>query len=663
MALELDEDLEDYILDIIEDLEYTEDDDSLLAKINAGNQNFPDHLLLWNYLTALYLYQRQKYGHAYVILKKVHDDGYQHAETIYVLAVIAAALGLSDEALYYIKLSSALEDGNQDLIPDWLPKFESAFFFRDSKELIDSIAYLIKRGHYKSAYEKCSDLTLAFTSHIEIFTMMIRLSILNNRPHNVTHFVEKIIDYYQGELTSSEALLMSDLFLYLRDEENLSLWLDEAKKAFDSRKLLAHEQRHSFRQDPSYHAITSYYRLNMVDKKRELEKQYAKAHLPIKPYDRKKSSQNKDLKLGVFIGSYPQSEHRLNYLANKLLLFRGTNLSIYFYFDREKYFDDYLKYNNFVENIFYVGRIDNETLAEIVHRDEIDILLDINDYAIASRINFWRKKPAFLNVLYAGDDETAHLWGYDAVLGDQHLYPITKGQSFDKGEAIIEHQTDKATILRMRFPLLEYFGGIQPIESDVPIKSSFIVGIHVKRVDLDDDKIKMLHNLLQQHTQITIMFEVDMLGGEVMFQEIMELIAGDDEALQARIISVNYDLPLETFILYPDIMLNLSYSHIDLVQTCLSQKRICLCYQGMLPSERVDASILLTLNENFKGKLVFDNWPDYYQAIIDIMQDDTKKTQYQEMIGSVDITDKKKLSENIVITYDDLKFITKNFFE
>ncbi|MCH9844669.1 MAG: hypothetical protein K0U39_04100 [Alphaproteobacteria bacterium] len=661
MALKLDDDVEEYVLDIMEYLEYMEDEEIILDKINEANQEFPEHLLLWNYLTALYLYRKQKLGHAYVILKKIHDDGYQHAETIYALAVIMATLGLSDEAIYYIKLSSTMEESNKDLIPNWMPKFENAFFMRDSTELIDAISYLMKRGYYKTAYLQCYDLSLAFTSHIKIFIMMIRLSLFNNLPHDAIHFVEKIIDYYQGTLTSVESLLMSDLFLYLRDEKNLSLWLEDAIKNFDSQNFSAHEQRLLFRQDPAYHAIASYYRLNIVDKKRELEQEYSKAQLAPKPYDRQK--QNKDLKLGVFISSYSQSEHRLNYLATKLLFFRNTNLSVYFYFDRERYFDDYSKYGNFTEEIFYTGRIDNETLAEIIHRDEIDILLDINDYAMPSRIDFWRKKPAFLNILYAGDDETAHLWGYDAVLGDQYLYPLTKGQVFDKGEAIIEHQADKATILRMRFPLLQYWANNQLINSEVPEKTAFIVGIYAKRIDLDDDKIKMLHKLLQQDTQIMLMFEVDMLGGEVMFQEIIELIAGDDKNLQERIMSVDYHLTLGTFILYPDIMLNLSHSNIDLVQKCLLNQRICLCYQGILPSERVDGSILLAFDENFQDKLVFDNWSDYYQAIIDMVQDDDKITHYKKMIASVDIENKEKLSENIVLTYDDLKFITNNFFE
>ena len=663
MALELDEDVEEYVLDIMEYLKYMDDEETLLDTINEGNEEFPDHLLLWNYLTALYLYRKQKHGQAYAILKKVHDDGHHHAETIYALAVMAAALGLSDEALYYIKLSSAMEKNNQDLIPNWLPKFENAFFFRDAKELIDVIGYLIKRGYYKTAYQKCTDLSMAFTSHVEIFIMMLRLSIFNNLPYDATYFVEKIIDYYKGELTSVESLLISDLFLYLKDEKNLSLWLEEATKSFDSQNFLPHEQRLLFKQDPAYHAITSYYRLNNIDKKHALEQQYSNSHLPVKHYDRRKPKQNKDLKLGVFIGSYPQSEHRLNYLAIKLLFFRSTNLSIHFYFDREKYFDDYVKYSNFTKEIFYTGRIDNETLAEIIYRDEIDILLDINDYAMPSRIGFWRKKPAFLNVLYAGDDKTAHLWGYDAVLGDKHLYPLTKGQSFDKGEAIIEHQKDKATILRMRFPLLQYFKGDQQFKPEVPEKTTFIIGIYIKRIDLDDEKIKMLRRILQQDTQVALMFEVDMLGGEVMFQEIIELIAGDDKNLQDRIVSVEYRLSLEAFILYPDIMLNLSHSNIDLVQKCLLQQRICLCYQGKLPSERVDSSILLEFDENFKGKLVFDNWFDYYQAIIDMIQDASKTTQYQKMLASVEMQNKEKLSENIVLTYDDLKFITNNFFE
>ncbi len=663
MALELDEDVEEYVLDIMEYLEDMEDEEALLDKINEGNQEFPNHLLLWNYLTALYLYRKQKYGHAYVVLKKIHDDGRHHAETIYALAVLAAALGLSDEALYYIKLSSAMEENNQDLVPDWLPKFENAFFFRDSKEMTDSIGYLISRGYYKIAYEKCSDLSLAFTSHVEIFTMMIRLSILNNRPYSALDFIEKIINYYQGDLTSLETLLMSDLFLHLRDEKNLSLWLEESQKSFESQDFQPHEQRLLFKKDPAYHAITSYYRLNIIDEKRKLEKQYTKAHLSIKPYDRKKISETKNLKLGIFIGSYPQSENRLNYLSAKLSLFRGTNLSIYFYCDREKYFDDHLKYGNLTKEIVYVGRIDNETLAEIIHRDEIDILLDINDYAMPSRIGFWHKKPAFLNILYAGDDETAHLWGYDAVLGDEYLYPLTKGQSFDKGEAIIEHQIEKATILRMRFPLLQYFGSAQQANFEEPEKKNFIVGICAKRIDLDDDKLKMLRHLLQQNTRIVLMFELDILGGEVVFQEIIELISDGDEVLQERIVNIDYDISMETFILYPDIMLNLSQSMIELVQKCLAQKRICLCYQGELPSERVDSSILLAFDEKFKGKLVFDNWSDYSQTIIDMAQDDSKKTQYQEMVASISMKSKEKLSEDIVLTYDDLKFITNNFFE
>ncbi len=664
MVANLSGEAKEVALDIIEYLEEMEDEDFLLEQIEGANQEFPDYLIFWNYCTALYFCRKRKWGHAYSLLKKAYDIGSHDQDTIYLLAIVTAILGMSDDALYYIKLSAVVEELNEEFIPLWLPKFEDAFFSRDSQELLDIVRYKIRHGHYKIAYDECYDLSLAYTAQVEIFALMIQLSILINRPHNGVKYIEKLINYFQGNLISVESLLMSDLFLHLGQKENTQLWLEEAFQNFDNDNFSKTEQRLLFRFNPQYHAIKSHYRQNLIDERKELERKYCSQSNVVPQYESQKREGRKNIRLGVFISSHFNSEDRLNYFSKKLLLFKNTNLLIYFYFDRETFIDDYAKYDSLATNITYVSRVDNHTLAEIVYRDEIDILIDMNDYAIPSRIDFWKRKSAFMSVLYGGEPDTAHLWGYDAVLGDQYIYPLENGKSLERGEGIIQHEEGKASILRMRHHLLQYIA-VQLLDKvDTPEKKDgFWVGVYSRRIDLDDDKIIMLRQLLQENPDMILLFESDILGGEIMFQEVMEGICDGDENLQERVTNLPYDLTLENFILFPDVILNLAPSHIQLVQNCILYERICLCYQGSMPSERVDAAILLSLNEDFKDKLVFDNWVDYKKMIVKLADDKEIRKQYYAMLSECNKQNHKKLSENIVITYDDWQFMITNFFD
>ena len=671
MEARLDPEVEEYALEIIEYLEIVSLEDVVLEKISDASKEFPEELILWNYCIALYLCKTNKIGQAYAMLKKINEASENHPEATYTLAVVTALLGLTDEALYNIKLSSITLDPMEELIPSWLPKFETAFFLQDSEAVFDRLRYLMHTGNYKIAYERSYDLLFAYENNPVAIALFIQIALLVNQPYNAIPYIERFMNYFNGDIPAVELMIIGDVFLALGQLPQAFSLFEEARKNFDITQITAREKRLLSNTNPAYHSIKSYYRVFNQVEKLSLEQEYCNKFLSLEAKNSKESlTENKDrnkIKLGIFINSNFNAEARLFYLSLRMQLFKNTNLLIYFYFDREKHDNDLYQYGSITKELIYVSRVDSDTLAEIIYNDGIDMMLDLSDYAIPSRIDLWRRKPAKLNILYAGDPEIAGLWGYDAVMGDKYIFPLADEKTLETGQGIIEHPKNpdkgQATILRLRKNLLQYILPEKNNIESIPDKDYVVIGVHIKKMDMTDEKIMLLRQLLQEYSDIQIMFDIVELGGEVAYQEIIEKISDGDETMQARIIATpeELELPLNLFVLYPDIILNLSPSNIFLVETTIQHHRICLCYLGETPTERVDGSILLDINPQFLNQLVFDNWQDYILMVGKLIKDKMLRKECQTMIENAAKSNHQQMSENIIINYDDISFILNKF--
>ncbi len=649
-------------------LEEVTDDDALLEKIEQANEKFPEKIDIWYLYTAFYLLKIGKVGRAFASLKKAHNS-YETPELIHVLSLLAARLGFRDEAIYYLKLSTILTEPNKDLLPGWLPEFEEVYFAGDEERYMDGIKYLVYCGYYQSAYEKCQDLFLANETNIDLIVLILQLSLILNHPYDAIKFVEKLIDYFQGNLISIENLIIAEVFMLLGQAKNTQIWIDEAKKNYFPEKFLSNEKRLSYRNDPLWQEIKIHAYLGNHQYKQKLERQYIEIKDIVGSHQENvmlEVTKDNKIKLGIIIHPDTDDHNIVSYIIRKLGFFQHTNLMIIFYIDRPERDRDNIYFSSMAKEIIYISEIDSETLAVIMKNEMLDILLDINDYAIPTRPDLVFRKPAKITILFAGDAETASLWGYDAVLGDAYIYPLEAGQSMREGEYIIQHHQNPkmATILRLRESFLQYmnFNTIEaePYEKE---QENFILGVYCKRMDLTDEKILFLTKILQRIEHAVLIFETSILGGEVMFQEILEKISQGNVDFEKRIIMPSQPITLDDFTIYVDVMLPMGGSQINLMHSCLQYSKICLCCRGQFAIEKVNSSMLLDICTQSEKSMIFEDWQDALSLLEKLSCDVELRKKLANSLRIHKISDIAEWTKKIIIMYDDLSYILLNFHQ
>ena len=642
------------------ELVFIKDDEALIDRIQEASKQYPLKGDIWYFFTALYLLRKAKIGHAFVSLKKAHETYSQNPELVHLLSLVAAKLGLKDEAIYYLKLTTILQEPDKELMPKWLPNFEDLYLKNYEEKYIDNIRYLMHLGYYEEAYKIAQDLLLAYVSNVELFVLILQISLVLNLPYDAVHLVEKIIDYFGGNLISTESLIIAEVFAAIGQKESSKTWIFEAKNNYFLENFSPHQKRliHNF--DPAWQEIKILSPFLSYQKRKVLEKDYIHQNISkIEPdFQKQELTKRPFVRLGILIKPEEKDFGFIEYLVQKSIFFENTNFDIHFYIDRPERENDVFTFHKAAKEFIYIQDIDNETLAHILHNEELDLLLDIGSNGLPLRPDLMVRKPSNLHVLFAGDPEMALLWGYDAVLGDQYSYPLKRGEKFDEHQHIIEKNKNQAMILRLREPFVQYINFIQSDKSyDSHERKEFIIGVYGKRKDFSDEKILFLRELLQSDNDIMLIFEQEILGGQVAFQDILEKISAGDENLQTRIILPNDIVRVDDFVIYQDIIISMNDSYVGVVCACVKNHKIILAPFGDNAFERIAYSIISNLNRELANEIFLSDWRQASLRVADLKKNKNHREKFTKLLQDYSLSNIEDWSSRFIITLDDFSHI------
>ena len=643
-----------------EELVFIKDDELLIDKIQEASKQYPLKGDIWYFFTALYLIRKAKLGHAFVSLKKAHETYSQNSELVHLLSLVAAKLGLKDEAIYYLKLTTILQEPDKGLMPEWLPSFEGLYLKNYEERYIEHIRYLMHLGYYEEAYKIGQDLLLAYVSNVELFILVLQISCVLNLPYDALHLIEKIIDYFGGNLISTESLIIAEAFAAIGQKESSETWIREAKKNYFLENFSPHQKRliHNF--DPVWQEIKILSPFVSYQRRKALEKNYIHQNISKieSHFQKQEFAKRPFVRLGILIKPEEKDYGFIEYLVQKGSFFENTNFYIHFYIDRPERENDVFTFHKAAKEFIYIQDIDNETLAHILHNEELDLLLDIGNNGLPLRPDLMFRKPSNLHVLFAGDPEMALLWGYDAVLGDQYIYPLKQGETFDEHQHIVEKNKNQAVILRLREPFVQYINFTDCDKNyDFHERKEFVVGVYGKRKDFSDEKISFLREILQSDNNIMLIFEQEILGGQVAFQDILEKISADDESLQARMILPNDIVRVDDFVIYQDIIISMEDSYVDVVCACVRNHKIILAPFGENAFERIAYSIVSDLNRELANEIFFQDWRQASLRVADLKNDKNHREKFIKLLQNYGLSNIADWSSRVIITLDDFSYI------
>ena len=650
----------DLVEELQEELIFIKDEEALIDRIQEASKQYPLKGDIWYFFTALYLIRKAKIGHAFSSLKKAHETYSQNPELVHLLSLVAAKLGLKDEAIYYLKLTTILPEPDKELMPKWLPSFEDLYLKNYEEKYIDHIRYLMHLGYYEEAYKISQDLLLAYVSNVELFVLVLQISLILNLPYDALHLVEKIIGYFGGNLISTESLIIAEIFAAIGQKESSETWICEAKKNYFLENFSPHQRRliHNF--DPAWQEIKILSPLLSYQSRKALEKNYINQNISkIEPdFQKQKLAKRPFVRLGILIKPEEKDYGFIEYLLQKASFFENTNFDIHFYIDRPERENDVFTFHKAAKEFVYIQDIDNETLAHILHNEELDLLLDIGSNGLPIRPDLMVRKPSNLQVLFAGDPEMALLWGYDAVLGDQYIYPLQQGKKFDKHQHIVEKNQNQAVILRLQEPFVQYINFIERDKSyDFHERKEFVIGVYGKRKDFSDEKISFLREVLQSDENIMLMFEQEILGGQVAFQDILEKISADDESLQTRMILPNDIVRVDDFVIYQDITISMEYSYVDIVYACVKNNKIILAPFGENAFERIAYSVVSALNRELADEIFLSDWQQASLRIADLKKNKSHREKFVKLLQDYSLSHIEDWSSRFIMTLDDFSYI------
>jgi predicted O-linked N-acetylglucosamine transferase (SPINDLY family) len=71
--------------------------------------------------------------------------------------------------------------------------------------------------------------------------------------------------------------------------------------------------------------------------------------------------------------------------------------------------------------IHLTGTLDNETLAELIRHESLDILIDLNGYSVTARLGLWTERLARVTTAWFNMYATSALPGLDWIIGDDRV--------------------------------------------------------------------------------------------------------------------------------------------------------------------------------------------------------------------------------------------------
>lgn len=342
--------------------------------------------VLTKHLLALTMLRMARPVPALKLLREAHDDNPQAFEFAEVLASSLALLGRRTEAVYYAKLSTALQPAypHYDLVPPWLIEFTSALMMAEENPMVDDAATAIEQGDLTRAFDALTDALTLDGEDRRAWRTLVDVSLMRGRPGEALHAAEALAALSPDDPAALRLLAMASQACGLAD----TAW--------------AHAQAavQASNGDADYvHAMIALVRYGEGDGLASLYPNLVEAWhtlaaptLSKVPVTQRMSAQDR-FRVGILSGAIHAGTEKAGFLSTMdECVRRGADL--YYYVNQSTEDAVSRRLRRSCERWRAIQAVDDETVAEIIRNDEVQILIDLDGFEPTGRPHVMALAPA-----------------------------------------------------------------------------------------------------------------------------------------------------------------------------------------------------------------------------------------------------------------------------
>ena len=256
----------------------------------------------------------------------------------------------------------------------------------------------------------------------------------------IKNLINASVIFFETEFVKNERFLDNDFFdevnnIYKENEDIFENNLDLSKAIFkvfkrtsDLKNIIKCLKKIT-RLDPHGDAIESYNLFNnyLNDwSQSEFLKNAQKINDKLVKYSSKelvdlKIKKNKKINLG-FISSDIKSKHSVTYfLRSVFTVYDKRKFVIHLYHNHNKEDDETTKeFKKYVFKTLHIEKFSDKEVINIVRKDEIDIIIDLNGFSGNHRLNLFKNRLAPIQILWCGYTNTTGLDEMDYLIVDRN---------------------------------------------------------------------------------------------------------------------------------------------------------------------------------------------------------------------------------------------------
>ncbi|MEQ8442053.1 MAG: hypothetical protein RIM33_08410 [Alphaproteobacteria bacterium] len=340
---------------------------------------------LVRHLTALTLARMGRVVPAIRILETAHaksPNAFEHAE---VLAALFALVGERVESVYYAKLSSALKKEYPEyaLVPEWLVSFGVSFMMAEENPLADNAVLLMNDGDYDAAAENFIDAIDLNSSDVRAWQGLVDVNKKRRRPGDSLRAAEALAAVEEDNADHLRELCSCQLDLGLTEQawETANRALTAAGPDPEIARMLPALVRYDGSAPTELGVQLSHAWYNLLN--------VSPQPLTVTP----RQNEIERFRVGILSGQIRSGTERVAVLSTvEECIGRAAELHYYSNVQSEDSVSRRLR--RAAVRWRNISRMDDDTVAEIIRNDEIQILIDLDGFGWTGRPGVTARRPA-----------------------------------------------------------------------------------------------------------------------------------------------------------------------------------------------------------------------------------------------------------------------------